>query len=383
MPRLPCFSVGDRVRHRFSNGRWYHGTVSSANEGNTYNVTFDDEDEELDLREEELQLERYIMVNVSEAPEFAVPPSRLQLDALPPLKPLPPHNIAVDLQPGGRGHCGGDLTFPNMTLAHSSFWTSRPDGSTLYLMPLFLMVPGAVSTFGGATSCHGTTAHGHVDHRPPGCEAHISFAVQSPAATFGFENKSHERHALQKKLHQLGEADIRERFSEESGAVWLPVWHFRKNQAPTGKLEYSPERMAPLPWQRIVLFDVETEDILVAYDMKGGLVETLPGNPAAKARSHFRFMYRDWRFHLNRHCGGSGRSGCLHLDQQGEQRMEMLGVHSRRRNVYQPPERTRSGLKVANIKGDIDGRQILRRTRLVCRHSCVGLLVADTVLPRL
>ena len=38
----------------------------------------------------------------------------------------------------------------------------------------------------------------------------------------------------------------------------------------------------------------------------------------------------------------------------GEQRMEMLGIHSRRRNATKPPERHRPWVKVAHATGDLD-----------------------------
>ena len=61
---------------------------------------------------------------------------------------------------------------------------------------------------------------------------------------------------------------------------------------------------------------------------------------------HFEFL-DTWSFVLNRHDNESERSGCLHLDGRGDQRMEMLGIHNRLRNAFQPPDKTRADFVVA------------------------------------
>lgn len=93
---------------------------------------------------------------------------------------------------------------------------------------------------------------------------------------------------------------------------------------------------------------------LVFYDMESGLDETC----AAFARGHFNFLHDRWEFKLDRHQHEANRSGCLHVDAKGAQRMEMLGIHSRQRNVNHPPEKSREKCGrqhlVANAQGDLD-----------------------------
>lgn len=85
--------------------------------------------------------------------------------------------------------------------------------------------------------------------------------------------------------------------------------------------------------------------------MEGGLRQ----ESAAFARKHFSFLHEHWSFALDRHKNGTNRRGCLHLDLKGEQRMEMLGIHSRQRNSFQPPDKARRGRHaVANHRGDLD-----------------------------
>ena len=151
-----------------------------------------------------------------------------------------------------------------------------------------------------------------------------------------------------------------------AGAVWIPVWHFSDVPSPIGHIDDSEDVVAPLKWKQIVLYDVADGEPLVLYDMEGGLIDGLPSplaergsaatdkDMASFARRHFSFLHADWRFSLNRHAGESGTSGCLHLDPQGQQRMEMLGVHARGRNMNTPPDAVRPGLAVANPKGDLD-----------------------------
>lgn len=244
-------------------------------------------------------------------------------------------------------HCGGDLCFPNLTLAHEA-----ADGR--FRMPLFMMAPGAVALFAGATLCHCTTGHHEKAQRKPQCEAHISFAVQTPATVLGLGGQPAKRHELHNRLLELGTNDLRERWHD---AVWLPVWHFRDKPSPHARLDYSESEMCVLRWRRIVLYDAELgrdhpRAALVAYSVDGGL----PPAAASHARSHFGFLAKEWQFVLHRHNNETERSGCLHLDGRGEQRMEMLGLHDRRRNTFQPPDKTRppSVVKVANKRADLD-----------------------------
>ena len=85
------------------------------------------------------------------------------------------------------------------------------------------------------------------------------------------------------------------------------------------------------------------------YDIDGGLLEAT----ASLARRHFDFLDK-WSFVLNRHNNESECSGCLHLDGRGDQRMEMLGIHNRLRNAFQPPDKARADFVVANKGGDLD-----------------------------
>ena len=47
--------------------------------------------------------------------------------------------------PGGAAHCGGDLIFPNLSLA-----LAEGVGDGWYRIPVFMMAPGAVAMFPGA-----------------------------------------------------------------------------------------------------------------------------------------------------------------------------------------------------------------------------------------
>ena len=351
----PRYAAGSRVRVPFD--RLLHaGLVKSVDHQRVFTVQFDDGElcddvEESELRPEPLSDEPVHKGSswTGEAPEKAIPPSPEQEHALPshalrrPPTKLPAETTSKALQPGGECHCGGDLSFPNLTLAHPELG---------HKMPLFLMAPGAVATFAGATLCHGTTAHHAENERRCDCKAHISFAVQTPAATLGVENASAERHAQHAAMLKAGHCDAHSSPQwQQPGTVWLPVWHFPEVAAPLGLLTYSDSRMCVLPWRRIVLYDVETDLPLVLYDLEGGL----QAPEQEVARSHFAFLHDDWRFSLNRQSdSGAGSSGCLFLDTQGGQRMEMLGIHSRRRNANKPPERRRPWVKVANPSGDLD-----------------------------
>jgi len=347
-PRL--YAVGSRVRVSFD--RHLYAGVITASHQRIFTVEFDDGEVWEDVKESELRPEPLSGEPVhkgsswtGEAPEGAIPPSLEQerLQALRGHTVLPAATTPEALQPGGKCHCGGDLSFPNLTLAHPELG---------HKMPLFLMAPGAAATFAGSTLCHGSTAHHAKNERHCGCEAHVSFAVQTPAATLGVENASAERHTQHEAMLNAGYCDAHSSPQwQQPGTVWLPVWQFPRVAAPLGLLTYSESRMCALPWKRIVLYDAETNLPLVLYDLEGGL----QAPEQEVARSRFAFLHTDWRFSLNRQSeSGAGSSGCLFLDTQGEQRMEMLGVHSRRRNVNKPPERHRPWVKVANPEGDLD-----------------------------
>lgn len=346
---LERHAVGSRVRVCFDRNL-YAGVITFIDHqpsSTRFTVSFDDGTVEEDVQESELRPETLSGDPVhrgsswtGEAPERAILPSDEQVQALPPVAPLPASSIPEEQQPGGECHCGGDLSFPNLALAHPELG---------HKMPLFLMAPGAVATFAGASLCHGTTAHHTEKKRSHGCKAHISFAVQTPAATLGVENSSSERHGLQEEMLAAGRRDVDEHWRSPD-TVWMPVWNFNKVAAPLGLLAYDESSMCALPWNRIVLYDVETDLPLVLYDIQGGL----RASETEAARSHFSFLHTDWRFNLNRQASESSPSGCLFLDPQGSQRMEMLGIHSRRRNITKPPERHRSWVKVADAKGDLD-----------------------------
>ena len=267
-------------------------------------------------------------------PACPAPPS----SPYPPAGPPPPPLLPDELRPGGRLHCGGDLVFTMAKLK---------DGRR----PLFLMPPGAVAIFKGATFRHGTTEHDDEQARPKGCAAHISFANQTPAQVLRLTGS--QRRAMHERLITAGEADAEEFFQD---AIRVPVlvledqagggedgFHTRRSTGhqPT-RLAFNERWMHALPWTRIVLYDRDTLETLVMYDASGGL-----GQRAAKfASATFSFLH-NFEFTLNRAAGDLG------LDGKGEQRMLMLGLHQWRRNLHQPPDRRRK-LSVASKGGDID-----------------------------
>ena len=357
----PAFAAGDSVLVTFD-GRRHPGTVTAILlDGVRFRVQFDDDVVDDIAAHEMKRVGDILEANLRggdiglEAPEAAIEPSHEQLCALPAeLPPLPPESIEADFHPNGLLHCGGDLSFPNLTLAHPALQ---------HRMPLFLMGPGAVASFAGAKLCHGTTAHHAAGSRLDGCRAHVSFAVQTPAAALKVDTKDAARGKLYDELVAAGSVDANSPAWQEPNAVWLPVWHFEGVKAPSGKLWHDANTMCALPWRRIVLYDVEASSAveripLVFYDMDGGLptaaaaaagagaaaagtsaaaASTPDGADAGYARKHFEFLHDGWRFHLDRHAHENGTSGCLHLDRRGEQRMEMLGVRSQRRNAKQVP----------------------------------------------
>ena len=345
----PTFEVGDRVTASFEGRiKRYAGTVRAVKKlGPTarpqYDVDFDDGEFWPDIPEEELQPGPSLQTIAEEL--RAQRPSEEQLSAAKEKLrefTLPPSNIDEQFMPGGLKHCAGDLTFPNVTLVDEFF--------SSFLIPLFMMAPRAVAIFPGAHLCHCTTAHHDAAHRKHGCQAHVSFAVQTPAAVLGVRKQSAERNELHTRLITLGAQDLIHS-AHWNDAVWIPVWHFKDAKSPTARLDYDAETMKPLPWKKIVLYDVEIGKSapLVMYDIDGGLLEAT----ASLARRHFDFLDK-WSFVLNRHHNESECSGCLHLDGRGDQRMEMLGIHNRLRNAFQPPDKARADFVVANKGGDLD-----------------------------
>lgn len=342
----PRYVVGARVAVAFQNHiKLFAGTVTACRlqpSGRPlYDVNFDDGEAHDNLREEELRPAWPAAATEGEKRVAARRP--VEAAGAPEHAQLPTPNLPNGLRPGGKNHCGGDLCFPNMTVAHEP---------GRYRMPLFMMQPRAVALFSGCDSCHCTTEHHDRSQRHPGCKAHVSFAVQTPASVLGMGGRSNDRDELHGELLELGTTDVRERWSD---AVWVPVWHFKEMPAPRSRLHYTERDMCVLPWQRVVLYDVELgrdhpRSVLVAYDMEGGL----PAETASHARRHFDFLANEWGFKLDRHNTESERSGCLHLDGRGEQRMEMLGIHDRRRNLHQPSDRRRPGMPVAHSEGDLD-----------------------------
>lgn len=347
----PIFTVGSRVRKPFPDGFSYPGCVeSTSNDGGapTYCVQYDDGDYEEHVPQGALRLDRSNEVEEGEPPT-AISPDQAQIAAahtkLQASPPLPAHTIHASMAPGGASHCGGDLIFPNLTCASGLMGSASVAGAT-YKMPKFVMGPGAAAAFSGALQCHGTGPHHEEDERQAGCEAHVSFAVQTPALTLGFEKGSEERGKLHKRLAALGALDAQS--DDWADAVWIPVWRYPTVDSPVGYLEDSEEDMVVLMWSKIVLYDVETDEPLVFYDLYGGLLdgqdesqyktstavcsdgshaEAPPSFEAAPfARRHFGFLHDEYRFGLNRHASGSTCSGCLHLDPMGDQRMEVWGV---------------------------------------------------------
>ena len=338
----PLHAVGARVAVAFQNRKnLFTGSVTACSSQPSgrplYCVNFDDGEVHDSIPEEELRPEGAIE---AEERVSARHPADTEVACE---QAHPPPNLPDEIQPGGTSHCGGDLCFPNMTLAHEP---------GRYRMPLFMMQPGAVALFSGCDSCHCTTGHHSRSQRRPGCEAHVSFAVQTPASVLGMSSRADDRRKLHRELLELGTTDVRHQWSD---AVWVPVWHFKEAHAPRSRLDYAEQDMCVLPWERVVLYNVELgpdhpRSMLVAYDMEGGLL----AQAASHARERFGFLANEWIFKLDRHNTGCGRSGCLHLDGRGEQRMEMLGIHDRRRNSHKPPDLRRPSTPVAHPKGDLD-----------------------------
>ena len=259
---------------------------------------------------------------------------------------LPAPTLAADWLPGGSRHCGGDLLFALLTLVH-------PDGQRR--IPLFAKKSGSITAFPGSDLTHGTTRHDPRGQRLPGCEAHVSFAVQTPAATLGVSRTSKAGKAMHEQLLSAGEQDILEgplRRGGERGAVWLAVQNAEAwAQKPKCQLEYNAATMWALPYEAVVLYDVVSGRPLVAYDAFGGLV----GDEAVRAAATFRFL-DSFKFTLNRQ-RESYAQGALGLDGAGEQRMLMLGIRHQSFNMGNRPDKGKQGrvwLSVKNYIGDLD-----------------------------
>ena len=271
-------------------------------------------------------------------------PTSAQLAALPAeviTLAQPPPTLGHDVLPGGAQHCGGDLGFPNMTTAAPCYG---------YKVPVLPMVPGAVAIFPGADVCHFTTQHSPESQRQPGCSAHLSFAVQTPRVLFHDPAVGQPTASLHSDILALGAGDASSAYWAD--AVRIPVWHYSSAFSPTVRQSWSERWMMALPWQRVILYDVASPEQtpLVFFAHDGGL----PQQVSRICRRHFNFLHDHWRFSLSRHSKASNSNGCLHEDCRGAQRMEMLGIHSRRRNIRKPPTRTRPGVRVSNRLGDLD-----------------------------
>ena len=241
---------------------------------------------------------------------------------------------APELEPaeqvGGARHCGGNFVLPNCVIA---------DPAIGHLVPELLMGPGAVVIFPGNKLVHGTSLH-HCKRRR-GCEAHVSFAIQTERQLLGEQNTPQ----VQAQLATLCMADIADTFAD---AVWIPVWKFPEAGCPGCRLSTGdPKVTAALGWRRIVLYDADVgmEKPLVAYDADGGLVRA----DLAEARRRFNFLHDEHKFGLDR----GSKHGDLALDARGDQRMEMLGIHELGRN-----HQGWAGELTANDDGDIDAYAI-------------------------
>jgi hypothetical protein len=333
----PVIAVDTEVTVLFDD-KLYTGHVKSCqcdkHGRRAYRVDFEDGETHDDIRESEMHVAPDLM-DVARVIE----PSDDQLLRYIQRTPDPhlprPQDKDLFLPSGAAYNCGGNLVFPNCTHAHREL---RGDGLR---MPYFNMQPGAVASFAGSDTCHATCEHhgsSPNDNPLEDCKAHISFAVQTPAPTLGLRARSVERRQLHSELLRAGARDAMEDWGD---AVWLPVWSFVDATPPAARLSYCEELMEPLPWSRIVLYDADVGHTkpLVFYDLCGGL----PSRTAAAARKHFGFLHENWRFGLNRQHSiyDVGPSGCLGIDSQGTQRMEMLGVRSSGRNAHRPPERIR------------------------------------------
>lgn len=260
-PKLtpPAFANGDLVYVPFDDRQRHLGTVVDWHQRGataigrplfTYSVLFTDGETAEDVGEDEMKPAGPVPSGVEEPVVVRMPTAEQlekQLEKAPSqLEPLPTASIPRELMVNGAAHCGGDLCFPNLTLA---------DPRLGCRMPVFMMAPGAVAGFSGAKLCHCTTEH-HAE-RSGGCAAHVSFAVQTPALTLGLHKQPSKRAEVETELHAYGVTDsLSERWRE---AVWLPVWHACDAPSPETRLFHDESLMCALPWRRIVLYDAEKD----------------------------------------------------------------------------------------------------------------------------
>ena len=168
---------------------------------------------------------------------------------------LPCPDLPATFAPGGPQHCGGDLVFPGLTLIGAEFGAKNPT---------FTMASGAVAVFRGRDLLHATLEHHPDPHK--GCEAHVSFAVQTQAGTMRLASAAvAETH---KELCDLGALDA---VTQWKDAVWIPVskGEQQTNEAAKTHLCHDCETMHSLQWKRVVLYDRGTGKPLVLYDVAG------------------------------------------------------------------------------------------------------------------
>ena len=167
-----CYSSGEHVYIRLGDGYQYPGEVKSFDvrpDGHRlYTVEFPD-GTHADVQEHVIRSAPVDVYEAAEVPVRAIQPTEEKVRAFEATARLPPPSIAADFLPGGAKHCGGDLCFCHLTMAHASLGRK---------MPHFMMAPGAFAAFSGAGLCHCTTEHDDEEDRPLNCRAHISFAVQ-------------------------------------------------------------------------------------------------------------------------------------------------------------------------------------------------------------
>ena len=255
----PAFAKGDLVYVPFDDRQLHLGTVVDWHQRGTtaigrplfaYSVLFTDGEAVEGVGEDEMKPAGPVASGVEE-PLVVRRPTAEQLEkqlekAPSQLEPLPTASIPRELMVNGAAHCGGDLCFPNLTLA---------DPRLGCRMPVFMMAPGAVAAFSGAKLCHCTTEH-HAE-RSGGCAAHVSFAVQTPALTLGLHKQPSKRAEVETELHTYGVMDSMSKHWRE--AVWLPVWHACDAPSPKTRLFHDESLMCALPWRRIVLYDAEKD----------------------------------------------------------------------------------------------------------------------------
>ena len=185
-----------------------------------------------------------------------------------------PENSPALTGPGGKQHCGGDLVFTGLKLLGSQFERK---------MPLFIMQSRAAVAFDGHGLAHATTEP-HEERRK-GHGAHVSFAVQTQAATLNLTSAKRraEAHA---ELLAKGAIDAVDKWAD---AVWLPVCTGEQrplvNEAVQTHLHHDDETMHVLRWNRVVLYDGLTGQPLVLYDAEG----VVPKPRAAKKDYHRRY----------------------------------------------------------------------------------------------